>query len=189
MRIVFTGIQRGELVEIGRVVKPQGIKGELKVLPFAGLPLDFSDLDELFLLTAESDGPPRAYTLLAVREQGGALMIRLAGVNDRDQAEALRDRVVALTAGELPALAADEIYWHQLVGLAAHTEDDRLVGLVTDFMLTAAHPLLVIVDEQQREYLVPAHPEFMAVRYDESGEPTGLLLTPPPGLLEDGRAL
>ncbi|ADH85869.1 ribosome maturation factor RimM [Desulfurivibrio alkaliphilus] len=185
MRIIFTGARRGELVEIGRIVKPQGVKGELKVLPLAGAPLDFSGLEELFLLPA-SGGPPLAYPLLAVRSQGGALVIRLAGVDDRNQAEALRDRVVALAAGELPPLAPDDIYWHQLAGLAAYTAEGRKVGLVTDFMLTAAHPLLVIVDEQHREYLVPVHPEFMALRHDHEGESAWLLLTPPPGLLGEG---
>lgn len=188
MRIVFTGARRGELVEIGRIAKPQGVKGGLKIIPFADWP-ELPELPELFVLAADEQAPPRAYPLRAARWQGGALVVALVGVDDRDQAEALRDRVVALAAGRLPLPAADEVYWHQLLGLAARTEDGREVGRVSDYLLTAAHPILVIVDEQNHEFLVPAHPEFMALRYDDKGRPAWLLLTPPPGLLDGDRAL
>ena len=189
MRILFTGTRRGDLVEIGKIAKPQGIKGELKIIPFDAAAFDSSGDDELFVLADDDDTPARGYAVLALRMQGGALMVRLAGIDDRDRAEELRGLIVARAAGELPELEPDEIYWHQLAGLPARTADGRHAGRVADFLMTAAHPVLVIVDDRNREQLIPAHAEFVAVRYGADGEPAWLMLTPPPGLLEEDSAL
>ncbi len=182
MLIRFSGTLRGDLVEVGRIVKPQGIRGEVKIVPW-GLGLeDLAGCNELVLF--DRAGRSQAFQLLAWRPQGGALVARLAGVNDRDQAESLRDRVVAMASAGLPPLGADEIYWYRLEGLPARTAEGREVGRVADYLLTGAHPILVIVDDQGREYLVPAHAEFMSVQSGPDGEPAWLLLTPPPGLLD-----
>ena len=186
MRIRFTGARRGGLVEVGKIVKPQGVKGEVKIIPFAGGG-DFPAGRELFLLDAS--GRARSYRLLAARARAEAVIVQLAGVDDRDGAEALRGLVVAVALADLPPLAADEIYWNQLAGLPARTADGREIGTVRDFLLTGARPILVIVDEAGREYLVPAHEEFMtiqggAAQGGAAAEAAWLRLTPPPGLLD-----
>lgn len=183
MKIHFTGSLRAGLVEIGKVVKPQGIKGELKIVPLAGGPFDFKDCRRLFLL-AGPDGQPQAYELLASRGSGEAAIVRLAGVDDRDRAEALRGSLVAVEAGQLPPLPAGEIYWHQLQDLPARDGDGREIGSVSGLLPTAARAILVITDPAGREILVPVHAEFMSLRAATPDEAAFLLLTPPPGLLE-----
>lgn len=205
MRIFFTGLQRGDLVEIGKIVKPQGVRGEIKVVRWVDDLFDFSGCGEVFLLSATETSPPgfradpRRCLLLKVRDQGEAVIVLLAGVENRDQAEKLRDLVVAIPALRLPSLAAGEIYWCQLAGMVVRLENGRELGWVDSLLPTAGHSVLVIVDKEGREYLVPVHDEFMQVQTsriptalardgqaqaDGAAQSRWLLLTPPPGLLE-----
>ncbi|MFH7320318.1 ribosome maturation factor RimM [Desulfurivibrio sp. D14AmB] len=183
MKIHATGALRAGLVEIGKIVKPQGIKGELKVMPLAGGPLALKDYRQLFLL-AGADGGFRAYELLASRGSGEAVIVRLAGVDDRNGAETLRGALVAVEVGQLPPLPAGEVYWYQLSGLVAKDGDGREIGRVSDLLPTAARPILVISGGDGREILVPVHEEFMRWQAATAAEEAFLLLTPPPGLLE-----
>jgi 16S rRNA processing protein RimM len=119
MRIRFTGARRGDLVEVGRIVKPQGVKGELKIIPFAGGG-DFPADSELFLL----DDSGRAQFLSSAGRPGpgrGASLPGWPGSMTVIGPRALRGLVVAVALADLPPLAADEIYWHQLEGLPART--------------------------------------------------------------------
>jgi len=182
VKIHATGPLRAGLVAIGKIVKPQGIKGELKIVPLAGGSLALKGYRQLFLLAA-AEGP-RAYELLASRSSGEAVIVRLAGVDDRDGAETLRGCLVAVAISQLPPLPAGEVYWHQLLGLAARDGEGREIGRVSGLLPTAARAILVISDGDGREILVPVHEEFMRLQAATAVEEAFLLLTPPPGLLE-----
>lgn len=175
------------LLVVGRVVKPQGIRGEIKIIPASGHPEDFAAYRRLMLLAeaaaeAAIAGPWQA--VVGSRTAGGAVLVTLAGVESRDQAEALRDRRVAVAVGELPAPVAGELYWHELKGLAALDEQGREVGTVGALLATPARPTLVINARSGREILVPVHHEFMTYRPAAAAQAAHLLLTPPEGLLE-----
>ena len=195
MKIYGTGPLRAGRVEIGRVVKPQGVKGELKVAPLMAV-APFKGVQRLFLAAGSAAGPAvvpavgfgdqpggsgdksRSYQVLAARGSAEAVIVRLAGVDDRDRAEALRGFTVEVALDQLPILPAGEFYWHQLAGLPVRDDQGRELGTVSDLLPTAARSVLVISDSSGREILVPVHQEFMSLRVDH------LLLTPPPGLLE-----
>lgn len=182
--IHFCGALRGDMVEVGRIVKPQGIRGELKIVPFSP-PVD----DPLAGITPGSTIFVRGaawqpFKVVALRSSASALYVGLEHVDDRNGAEELRDRTVALPASALPSLPEGEYYWHNLEGLPALLEGGDELGRVRSYLLTGAHPLLIIVDSQRREYMVPAHCEFFSVVTDPAGAPVALRLTPPPGLLE-----
>ena len=70
------------------------------------------------------DGPERTYVIESAREHSGRLLVRLAGVSDRDAADALRGTVFVVDSEELPPIDdPDEFYDHQLEGL--RVRDDR----------------------------------------------------------------
>ncbi|MDZ7642438.1 MAG: ribosome maturation factor RimM [Desulfurivibrio sp.] len=186
MKIRFVGYPRDdELLEVGRVVKPQGIKGELKIVPYSGRPADFREYRHLWPLgPLGAEAPAGGWGLLAARESGGAVIARLAGITDRDAAEALRGRPLAIRSRELPPAPAGELYWHWLSGLPARDEQGRQIGTVADLLATPARPTMVIADAAGREILVPVHAEFMQYQPAVAGRAAFLLLTPPPGLLE-----
>jgi len=167
-------------VAVGRVGKAHGIKGEVKIHLFFAGQWDVARYPAV-VLQDEIGGDERAFKLRSGREQGGSVVVALAGIADRNGAEALRDRLVVVAAEALPPLAAGETYWHELTGIAVRTADGREVGHLRELLNTAAHPILVIGGAGGREYLVPARPEFLAGRDDADG---ALIIDPPPGLLE-----
>jgi 16S rRNA processing protein RimM len=171
-----------ELV-VGRVVKAHGVSGELTV------EVRTDDPDARFASGATLLGKPgrggemRTYTVDAVREHGGRLLIRLAGVDDRDAADAMRGTLFVIDSAELPPIDdPDEFYDHQLEGLRVRTADGQEVGDVTEVLHTAAGELLAVSrGDGPGEVLVPF---VSAIVTSVSLTDKVIEIDPPDGLLE-----
>jgi len=126
-------------------------------------------------------GSPREYAIDSVREHGGRLLVRLAGVVDRVSADAMRGVVFVVDSEDLPPIDdPDEFYDHQLEGLKVRTVDGREIGIVTEVIHTAAGELLSI-GGGEREVLVP----FVgAIVTSVSLANKVIEIDPPDGLLE-----
>lgn len=115
---------REELLEIGVLPRPHGVRGELKLhLHHAG-----SDaLEHVAFLVLELPGKPASqYEILSVRGHGRELILRLTNVADRHAAEALRGARVWVHRAALPELAAGEYYLVDLIGCWVVYEGKRL---------------------------------------------------------------
>jgi 16S rRNA processing protein RimM len=118
-----------DLVVVGRVGRPQGIKGEVTVEVRTDSP------EERFapgsVLLTESG----TVTVEAARDHSGKLVVLFEGVADRNAAETLRGTVLRVDARTLPALDdEDEYYDSQLVGLAVEQRDGTSLGTVVDVL-------------------------------------------------------
>ena len=165
-------------VRVGRVIKPHGIKGELKVLPYGEVE-DFRLYREV-LLGGETSGPGRHLQVVHFRPQGKIALLELTGIVDRSAAEELAGQEVWVAKELLAALAEDEFYWHELVGLRVVTESGRSLGRVKALFATGGHDVLV-VRGGGREYFIPARREFMLAVDQEAGL---LTIAEYPGLLD-----
>lgn len=166
-----------DYVLIGKVLKPHGIRGELKILPFSGNPGELLGVDEIYL------GPQpdsRSYKVQKARSQGKFLLLQLAGVGDRNTADTLIGLEVRVVLDALPDLAPNEFYWYEMEGLEVSTVNGRRLGRVASLMATGAHDVLVIKGGDA-EYLVPAINEIIIKVDQQAGT---LVIDPPPGLLE-----
>ncbi len=136
---------------VGRVVKAHGVTGEVVV------EVRTDDPDTRFASGARlrarpnGDGPEREYVIESAREHSGRLLVRLAGVSDRDAADALRGTVFVVDSEELPPIDdPDEFYDHQLEGLRVLTTAGTTVGTVAEVLHTAAGELLAVRAERRR---------------------------------------
>ncbi|MEW6218108.1 MAG: ribosome maturation factor RimM [Thermodesulfobacteriota bacterium] len=168
-----------ELVAVGRVGRPHGIKGELRLFPYSGDPQSLTHYRQLFLAPA-AGGAARAYGVKGCRIHGREALVQLAGIDDRTAAEAFTNAEAWVRKADRPPLAANEIYLQDLVGLTAFTEEGRRLGTVRGLLATGGSDLLVI-EGRGREYLVPARREFLVAVEPEAGR---LVIRPVPGLLE-----
>lgn len=121
------GAGRHDPVSVGRIVKPHGIRGEVVVD-------SWSDAEGRFatgrtLLLGER---LRAVEIVRCRPHGGRWLVELEGVDDRDAAEALRDRELFVDSSELPELEGSTYWIHDLRGCELVTEDGERVGTVRD---------------------------------------------------------
>lgn len=140
-------------VMIGQVTSPFGIDGSLKVY----LTTDFPErLLGLKNVTVDRLGESRP--VMKSRLQPPMAVIQLAGITTREQAETLRGALLMVPEADLPKLAPDEYYWHQLVGMAVVEEGTgRLLGELAHVLRTGAgHDVFEVARDGQKPLLIPA---------------------------------
>jgi len=144
-----------ELV-VGRVAKAHGVTGELVVEVRTDDPGSRFACGNELRAKASRGGSMTTYTVESVREHSGRLLVRLAGVADRNAAEALRGTLFIIDSDDLPPITEpDEYYDHQLEGLRVCTVGGVDVGTVSEVLHTAAGELLSVKTAEGDEVLVP----------------------------------
>ena len=168
---------REHFVQMGVLVRPHGIRGEIVVDWQAISPFS---LDAPLWLQAGRNEPCPA-RIVALRQHKGRPLIQLEGVNDRTAAERLRGLKLLVRRDDLPELDDDEAYIEDLLGSQILLEDGTPLGRFADVEQSAAHDVWVIATPDGKEVLFPAEPSFI-VRFDIPGRT--ITIAPPPGLVE-----
>lgn len=166
-------------VPLGRVVKPHGVRGELCIKSDADSPSIFGQVPALYL--QDGDKAPASFKVRSWREHKEFVLIQLQGVDDRDRAEELRGRTVLVRDEDLPELEDGEHYLYEMMGCRVVLEDGTPVGVLEEFFETAEQDTWVIIDDQNREILLPAVPEFVL---DVDLDAEVIVIAPPEGLLD-----
>jgi 16S rRNA processing protein RimM len=165
-------------VQVARIGKPHGIRGEVTVQVLTDAPEERFVPGTEFIVEPASSGP---LTLEGARWNKDILLLSFAEVPDRNRAEQLRGVKLYL---ETEDLEDDDEGWyeHELVGLAVRV-DGRDVGTVAALQTMPVQDLLVL-DTPMGEVLVPFVEEIVPEVDVEGGF---IVLVPPPGLLELNR--
>jgi 16S rRNA processing protein RimM len=148
----------GDLLTIGRIVKPQGRKGEVLVESFSDRPERFPTLREVWLTRA--DGSTRLALVSGCWPHKGRFVLKLEGVDSISAAEELRGQSLALHESTVAPLPEGVFYHHQLVGLEVQTESGRALGSVADLIETGA-ALVLVVRGPEGERLIPLAEPFI----------------------------
>jgi 16S rRNA processing protein RimM len=139
-----------DLVVVGRVGKPQGIKGEVTV------EVRTDDPGQRFAQGATLLSDEGPLTVAQSRDHSGRLVVLFEGVADRNGAEALRGRLLQVDARTLPPLEdEDEYYDSQLTGLVVEQADGTALGAVVDVLHLPHGDVLAVEREHGGELLVP----------------------------------
>ena len=109
---------------IAQIGAAHGVRGEVRLKPFTEDPLAVAAYGPL---QTEDGG---RVEIEAVRPAKDMLVARLKGVGDRNAAEALKNLRLYVARERLPALADDEFYIADLIGLAAETPGGDALGIV-----------------------------------------------------------
>ncbi|KAA1251759.1 ribosome maturation factor RimM [Mycobacterium simiae] len=173
-----------ELV-VGRVVKAHGVTGEVVVEVRTDDPdTRFAPGATLRAKKSRDRGEGCSFVIDSVRDHGARLLVRLAGVADRDAADALRGSVFVIDSDQLPPIDEPDTYYdHQLTGLRVRTTTGQDVGVVGEVLHTAAGELLAVrsAESPQNEVLVP----FVSAIVTSVSLDDGILeIDPPEGLLD-----
>lgn len=123
---LFVGINMDELVEIGTITKPQGLKGELKIQLISPNAEHFLPLKYIYLY------PNQKHNILKSRFQSGFAYVILDGVNSVEEAEKLRNKLIYIDRSQLPTLDKDEYYFRDLMNCAVKFENGEYLGDVID---------------------------------------------------------
>lgn len=132
-------------LEIGRIVAPQGLQGEMRVYPDSDFPERFVVPGPRWLLRPQAT-ELEATKLLAGRflTGKGLYVVRLADIDTREQAEALRNTRLFVPMSDRPPLDENEFHVTDLIGLAVYHQITQVhLGTVTD-VLPAGNDLLEV---------------------------------------------
>ena len=187
-----------EYIEVGQIVKPQGIKGEVKVIPITDDPLRFEGENTFFF---EENGAYTPVTARFSRFDGQAVYLSIEGVNDRNAAEKLRGRYLLVDRAHAAQLGEDEYYDEteeeddgksyisriKKLGLPEQSEEHLIkearrlsnridkstmrYSTLTEVMQPGGNDVYVFVDRKARkEYLIPALKSVVTSTDPEKGE-------------------
>ncbi len=173
----MTDLERlDQYVHVGKVTKPHGIRGDLKIISFSDEPDNFQDYPELVLVDRSEQ--MSEYTVTKCRSQGRFAVVSLKGVTTRNQSEALVGMQVWVAESYLPELDDSEFYWRDAMGKQVVTATGQEIGRLINIFDAGGRDMMVVQTEQG-EVLIPGQAEFI-VEMNESG----IVVDLPPGLLE-----
>ena len=144
------------LIQLGFVGAPFGVRGWVKLRSHTDPPERL--LDHRSLRIGQGD-VWQNYRIEASGRSGGALTVKLAGVEDRDQAQALRGAQVCVLRSELPQRDDKDFYRADLIGCEVVNLEGLGLGTVQHFIETPAQVLMVVRGAQ--EYWIPAIPQHL----------------------------
>jgi 16S rRNA processing protein RimM len=146
-------------IVIGRVSGPHGMKGEIRIEYFNPEDPNFFSRYQMIFIQGNK-GSPQPYRPIAVRPHKKFILALLEGVRTREEAEQLRGKAVLVDPADLPPLAEDEYYWHEILGMRVVTEEGGNVGKITEILPTGSNDVYV-VREGEKESLIPAIKEVI----------------------------
>jgi len=141
------------LLPIGRVVKPHGVKGKVKAEYFGEDPHRFSSYHQIFI--EDEKGGLEPYEILEVIPQPPRLILRLKGIEKIEEIEPLIGKKILIEKEALPELEEGEYYWADLLGITVETWEGKRIGKVKEIFPTGAHDVYV-VEGKRGEIFLPA---------------------------------
>ncbi len=163
-----------EHIVVGRITGAYGIKGWVKVFSYTD-PME--GILQYAPWTLVRGGKRQTTSAQEGRRQGKALIARLEGVEDRNQAELMAGWEIEIDKALLPRLEDGELYWYQLEGLAVVNERGDRFGRIARLLETGSSDVLVVaadessIDDQER--MIPFVEEDIVTRVDlDSGTVT-----------------
>ena len=154
---------RKNRVRIGRILGPQGIRGELKILALTDLPERFLSMEKMRLFTDEGSFRTEL-TLLSARriEHKGLIVAETEEITSRSEAEGFAGSFIEIEPDERYSLGEGEFWIDDLLGMTAvNTESEETLGTVRDVAAAGEQDIYVIRDENGKDHYIPAVKEFV----------------------------
>lgn len=141
-----------DVLLIGRVIRPHGLKGLVRIDSFAESEGTFLNAGEVFL--EEASGQIVKHRVVAVTPGNTSFLLKLEGLDTREQAETYRDKNIYIERSRL-SRQRDEFFWFELIGMPVYLDTGRRLGVVRQIVPAPGHDIYV-VREGDKEILIPA---------------------------------
>ena len=148
-----------EFVCVGKIIKPQGIKGEVKIAPLVDIPAIFNGKHQLFIEKRPSEFKTATFRL-------GYAYVLFKEILDRNTAEKYRNKFIHITKEEFEKISVDDFLIEDLIGKTLLDENGEFVGQimgVTDYGFDD----ILIVSENDHLYEVPFRKDIFLVQDKE----------------------
>jgi 16S rRNA processing protein RimM len=161
---------------VGRVLRPHGVRGELRVEVLTDYPERLAEVKTLYL-----GATFRPYELVAARLHKQFVLLKLRDCDDRDAADALRGVALYVAIEDAIPLEDGEVYEHQLEGVHVVTEDGTPLGEIVEVLSAPGANDVLVIHGARGELLVPVIEDvLLALDWDAAQ----LVIRPLPGLID-----
>jgi 16S rRNA processing protein RimM len=134
---------------IGKIVAPQGVRGEVRVMPLTDFPERYRSLKIALL----DDGT--TLPIESVRYHQQAVLLKFRGLNTRNDIEHLRGKLIQVERKDLVPLPDGHYYIFDLIGLEVYNEQEEYLGKVTDVLQTGSNDVYVVEQKDKQPLLIP----------------------------------
>lgn len=138
-----------DLISIGQITKPHGVRGEVKVLSLTDSLQRFRELDKVLI-----DGKEVAIT--SVKLQSDRAILKLEGVDNMDQADELRNKYLEVKRENAMELDEDSYYIADLLDCVVYDTDGEELGKVYQVIETGSNDVYWVKGEGKKDVLIPA---------------------------------
>lgn len=138
--------------EIGKIVNTQGVRGEVRILPSTD---DIKRFEALKEIKAYKNNKPRELVIEKIRYHKNFVIAKFKDIDTMNDGELLKDYVIRVDDEDAIPLDDDEYFIRDLMGLNVY-EDDILIGIIKDIIVTGANDVYVIGNEDKKDILIPA---------------------------------
>lgn len=145
-----------QFLETGKITGTHGLKGEVRVQPWADSPEFLAEFDELYL-----DKGAKKIEITAARVHKNMLIMKIRGVDSIDDADKLRDKVLYMNRDDVE-LEEGAYFIQDLMGLDVLDDDTgEHIGQLDDVSETGANDVYHIKTDDGKVYLIPAIPDVV----------------------------
>lgn len=138
---------------VGKILKPKGLKGEVKVEIITSFPEHFTSLEQLYIMV---NNEYKAYAVTKARVSGKFVFIKFTDIDLIEQAELLRNKELYIPESELMELSEGEFYIHQLIGVEVFDLAGTLLGEIVEVENYSASDIYVLKMADGSTKLIPA---------------------------------
>lgn len=141
-----------EYIPVGKISGAFGVKGWVKIYSFTDPRENILSYSPLYL---SRKGEWVEVKVVEGRLQGKGVVMSLDGVTDRDQVLPLVGVELAIAKTQIKPAGKDEYYWSDLIGMSVVNVQDEQLGHVESLLENGAHDVLVVVNKDKTERLIP----------------------------------
>ncbi|MEG0919609.1 MAG: ribosome maturation factor RimM [Anaerovoracaceae bacterium] len=141
-------------IEIGKIVNVVGLKGELKVYNYSDQLERFERLEEIYV---END----LYQIDKVRYKDHMVILKFKGIDNRDQSEALKGKMLYMKEEDLEELPPGVFYIRDMIGMDVVSDTGEYLGKLSDINTNVPQKLYVVKRENKSDILIPGVDEYI----------------------------
>ncbi len=165
------------LLIVGKVIRPHGFRGVLRIRSFARSEASFLDAGTVFLRSVS--GEIHEYTVTSAKSHKNILLMELEGLNSANEAEVYRGADI-LVKKEASTGEEDAYFWYELLGLRVYLDTGECIGTIFQIIPTGSNDIYML-KKGNKEFFIPAIHEVVREIDLENGK---MVISPMEGLLD-----
>lgn len=138
-----------KMIVIGKIGAPQGIRGEVRLIPLTDFPERFKTLKTALL----DDGT--SLQVESVRYHQQFVLLKFKGLDDRNAIEHLKNKLIQIERKDLIPLPEGHFHVFDIIGLTVYNEQEECLGKISDVLQTGSNDVYIVEQKDKQPLLIP----------------------------------